>query len=909
MDGTDVGGTGHPDVTEEGFVPSNLPFIGTVQAQSDTIEIMIQVASYRYLNGGLVQTPEFGRTSDVLASRDHARLADMIVITTMLVFAVYFAGMFRQWRRDPYLIFFSLFCLASGLFFSIDNEIVLATLLPSFPFLTLQKLLFILPYFIIFFFIIYVNLYLGVGDTIAFKCLRGISYPYMVLIIFIPNEYLMYTLWTGIALQIAVFALIFFWLFRCLHRGVHVYYILLGVFFMVISCIYAQTRYLLALDNPYYMIVTPLLLVLSQSFLMSERNRETFERSERLAEQLLINDRQKDEFLVRTSHEFKTPLHGIINLAQVVIDQGGGNLAQRHRDNLHYIMAQATGLSVLVNDIIDFQSLQNRSLKFQNRLFEVSGTVQAIMEALKYLRRNDEVQLVNRVKAGAFYLYTDENRFKQILVNLIGNALKYTEKGKIVVDAESLEGMLHLTVSDTGAGISRERQDRLFSDDWPGDDAEFSASAFPSSGLGLNISRALAAQMGGELMLQWSEPEIGSVFALQLPEATTEHKEREIRQAGSSAADPKSGPPPGLPALRDKQMHAAGASRAAEASRAQGTSTLPRAPHHVTILLVDDNPSNIKVLEELLAPGQYRILAAYNGKDALDLIDRHQHEISLVLLDVMMPDLSGYEVCRRIREKHPLYKLPVLLLTVRHSPADVALGLEAGANDFLPKPFDGKELMARVHTLLELKYAVEQAFRMETIFLQSQIRPHFIYNALTSIAALCYIDGERAGELLAEFSNFMRLSFEVDPRNAKISLRRELDLVKSYLELEQARFGERLRVEWDMRASQETLIPALVIQPLVENAIRHGLMKKLEGGTVKIQASTDQHGLRVIVEDDGGGMSAEQLETILSPDRYDGRIGLINIHRRLMNEYGQGLQIESAAGKGTRISLHIPASA
>ncbi len=884
MNDTDLGGTGQPWLSADHFIPSNLPFFGTIQSDTDTVDIIVQMASYDYLEGGLVQAPEFGLSADVMARVDNARLADMIVITTMLVFGVYFAGMFRQWRKEPFLIFFSLFCLSSGLFFSIDNEILLATLIPTISFPLLQKLLFILPCLSILFFAQYVYTYIDNKKSSAARWLRRIAYLYLAFLIVLPNAYLVDILWSGVMLQMLAFAYILFLIFRNRSRGVHVYYILLGVFFSIISWAYAQTRYQLALDNPYYMIVTPLLLVLSQSLLMSERAREAYLRNERLAEQLMANDRQKDEFLIHTSHEFKTPLHSIINLAQVVMNQSGDKLAERQRANLDYITAQATRLSTLVNDIIDYQSLQRGSLTFQNRLFDVSGTIQATLESLQYLRKNERVRLINQVQPGTAYLNTDENRLKQILVNLIGNALKFTDQGSITVAAVSGEGWLRLTFRDTGTGMSAERRQRLFTDAMPDDGSGGPAASMQSSsGLGLRISKALAMQMGGDLELQWSEPGQGSEFVLRLPKASAAPI---LEEAGT---DPRTQSIESAQIAEDRQPQP----HAAE-------------PHHgAKLLLVDDDVSNIKVLQELLAPSRYRLLVAYDGASALQLIEEHR-DIALVLLDVMMPGLSGYEVCRRIRTDYPLYQLPVLLLTVRHSAADVAAGLEAGANDFLAKPFDGQELLARVRTLLQLREAVEQAVRIETLYLQSQIKPHFIYNALSGIISLCYSDGPRAGKLLGEFSNYLRLSFDLDPHHAKVSLGRELSLVKSYVELEKARFGDRLQVAWHAEVAQETLIPALIIQPLVENAIRHGLMKRLSGGTVRIQAEAGQEGLCIVVQDDGAGMPQEQLETLLTQERMGGSIGLINVHRRLMNEYGQGLKIESAIGEGTKVTIRIP---
>jgi len=209
MDGQELGGTGQTALSATGFVPSNFPFFGTVEVKDQTIEVIIQVASYNNVQGGLVQAPEFGRTADVLTRRDNARMADVIVITTLLVFGIYFAGMFRQWRREPYLIFFSLFCWALGIFFSIDNEIVMANLVPSMSYLLLQKLLFILPYLAILFFIHYVRLYLSDRSGHWFKGFRWVSYVYLALLILLPNDRLLVLLWPGVLLQVVAFGFIF----------------------------------------------------------------------------------------------------------------------------------------------------------------------------------------------------------------------------------------------------------------------------------------------------------------------------------------------------------------------------------------------------------------------------------------------------------------------------------------------------------------------------------------------------------------------------------------------------------------------------------------------------------------------------------------------------------------------------
>lgn len=431
-------------------------------------------------------------------------------------------------------------------------------------------------------------------------------------------------------------------------------------------------------------------------------------------------------------------------------------------------------------------------------------------------------------------------------------------------------------------------QKRIFRDNQAVGEVNF--TEVRSSGLGLQISKLLSSHMGGDLYLKGSEPDQGSVFEVALPEAeeTARRQLAEIRPSDGSSDD-RDGMPGSLPDRPD--------ARGEKESDDSGK---------VKIMLVDDEASNIQVLQQLFPSDRYHTLIAYDGESALQLLRKHS-DISLVLLDVMMPGLSGFEVCRRIRENYPMYKLPVLLLTVRNSSADIAAGLDAGANDFLVKPFDSRELSARATTLLQMKEAVRNAIQAESLFLQSQIKPHFIYNALSIMMSLCYKDGPRAGKLLGEFSNYLRLSFDLDPQMAMVSLRREISLVKSYAALEQARFGDRLRVEIDVdEALMEITLPALTLQPLVENAIRHGLMKRLAGGTVRLEAKMGRDELRLTIRDDGTGFPAAKLESVLLGRRADEGVGLINVHKRLLNEYGKGLQIESREGEGAQVTIFIP---
>jgi two-component system sensor histidine kinase LytS len=200
--------------------------------------------------------------------------------------------------------------------------------------------------------------------------------------------------------------------------------------------------------------------------------------------------------------------------------------------------------------------------------------------------------------------------------------------------------------------------------------------------------------------------------------------------------------------------------------------------------------------------------------------------------------------------------------------------------------------------------------RAEIRRLQAQINPHFLFNSLNTIASFCRTSPQQARELLLDLARYMRLN--LDSGRGNIRLAEEMAQIRSYLAIEQARFGERVRAEIDMGPEAEDwLVPPLVIQPLVENSVRHGLLGREEGGLVHLSARRENGHLAVTVEDDGLGMTEETMRAILSleaeaPCREG--IGARNCNQRLVQLYGPdyALAIDSAPGRGTRIRLRIP---
>lgn len=206
--------------------------------------------------------------------------------------------------------------------------------------------------------------------------------------------------------------------------------------------------------------------------------------------------------------------------------------------------------------------------------------------------------------------------------------------------------------------------------------------------------------------------------------------------------------------------------------------------------------------------------------------------------------------------------------------------------------------------LSQIDYQKELLIESEIKALQAQIQPHFLFNALNTIAVFCRTNPNKARDLILDLSNYLRNSFK--NQGEFIPLEKEIESVQAYLSIEQARFSERLNVAYDIQANMDVYIPPLILQPLVENAIKHGLLSNIKGGTVKISAFYEVDDVVIMVEDTGVGMSENQIYSLLNNKYEEKGVGLTNVNNRLQCIYGNKLTIESVIGKGTKVTIRIP---
>jgi len=198
--------------------------------------------------------------------------------------------------------------------------------------------------------------------------------------------------------------------------------------------------------------------------------------------------------------------------------------------------------------------------------------------------------------------------------------------------------------------------------------------------------------------------------------------------------------------------------------------------------------------------------------------------------------------------------------------------------------------------LIETYKLKDKIISIEMSFLQAQIKPHFLYNALNAIANVCEKDGKQAGKLILDLAIYLRGSLEFNNLHKMVTIEKELEFVDTYFHIEQARFGEKIQLRKEIDIPLDYQIPVLILQPLVENAVRHGISKKLGGGTVYIRMKELNKGVCIEIEDDGVGIDREKLSMLLTEGKAGSGIGLLNIHSRLLKIYGAGLDISSEEG-------------
>lgn len=866
--------------------PAYKPLIGIFQAKPE-FDLIVQVANYTYARGGLWNSIYLGTDRQIAALKEVNVKREMFLLGAMLIMALYHAAVFFLQKKYNFRaeLYFVCMLLAIILRISVQGEYFILSLFPA---IRPQWLIF-LEYLTIYWGLVafagFIHaLYPGEASPRILKAIVSVLSLLTVVTMVTPVAFsTRFTLYGEFLVGLMLLYYLAVTLLAAIRDRTGAGLLLGGAVFLlcifVHDCLYHWNIITSKSDDLFPL--AGFVFIFIQSFILAQRFSTALAENESLSAKLISLNRLKDEFLANTSHELKTPLHGMINITESVLQSAAGELAPSHKDDLSLVVASGRRLANLINDILDYAKLKHGDIQLNKKSVDLRHVVTVVLEVSRHLAAAKPVTLTGMIPDDIPPVCADEDRLTQIIYNLVGNAVKFTARGQISIAAARKNDLVEISVSDTGIGIPGDRIGDIFKSFERLDDPP--SKEYGGTGLGLSISKYLVEIHGGKIWVA-SEPGVGSTFTFSMP----------VDSAGQS-------PPRPLPKQEPR-----GGDRDLQHGRILKTPAVFKQAGEFSILIVDDDYLNLQALVNVLSAEKHTLVAVADSEEALAVISEHR-KIDLVILDIMLPKMTGYEVCRQIRREYSLSELPVLMLTAQNSPNGMLEGFAAGANDFLAKPFEASELKARVNTLLQLKKSVGHAVQAEMAFLQAQIKPHFLYNSLNTIASFCWTDPEKAGELLLELSNYLRGSFHFGNLAPFIPLERELEFVQSYLAIEKARFEDRLAYRCEIEGPLDLMVPTLILQPIVENAVLHGILPKPEGGTVAISVRPRDTCILIEVKDDGVGMPPDKIAAALEEKPGGKSVGLLNVDKRMKRIYGHGLEIDSQIGKGTRVSLRITA--
>ncbi|HNM05696.1 MAG TPA: ATP-binding protein, partial [Leptospiraceae bacterium] len=647
--------SGIPNEKEETSVPRMIPSVFAYTPHSADLDITVHVSNFHYRSGGAWYPIRIGSQTVIRNEIYYSLFLDILIFGSVFIMGIYHIGIYINRRKSLEALYFGIFCLLISFRTLLTGEKILPLLNPNLSWEFLMKTEYLTFYLGTPLFINY--LYALFKDLVHYRMVlicNAIGVIFTLAVLF-SNSYI----YTHTVQAFQLFTLVYM-VYGIIMVSIGIRRKIPGTAIFLISLLlFSGTVINDILYNNQVVNTTNLAplgfisFIFLQSFLLSKNFSQAFIMSEQLGlelqsknESLTKLDKLKDDFLANTSHELKTPLNGIIGLSESLIDGAAGPLPERAAYNLSMIITSGKRLSNLVNDILDFSKMKGNELKIDRKPVDIYSLVNLVLSLSHILLGKKKIDLRNSIPIDFPSASGDENRIQQILYNLIGNAIKFTESGSVEISGKINDSIMEISVTDTGIGIPEDKYDTIFKSFEQIDSA--SDRKYGGTGLGLAITKQLVEIHGGEISVK-SELGRGSVFTFTLPvsseKAAVHIEESVITQLKESAMDIiQQKQPADAKELEDHQKY--------------------------KIFIVDDEPINLQVLSNHLTMQKYSVIQASSGPEALELLDSLVRIPDLILLDVMMPKMTGFEVCKKIREKHSASVLPIVMLTAKNQTND-----------------------------------------------------------------------------------------------------------------------------------------------------------------------------------------------------------------------------------------------
>jgi DNA-binding NtrC family response regulator/signal transduction histidine kinase len=441
-----------------------------------------------------------------------------------------------------------------------------------------------------------------------------------------------------------------------------------------------------------------------------------YEQERQRAEALAEIDRAKTAFFSNVSHEFRTPLALMLGPLEEVLPDAQERLGPERHEQLITVRRNALRLLKLVNTLLDFSRIEAGRVQAVYEPTDLSGVTSEIASVFRSAMENAGLRFSVECPPLAEPVYVDRDMWEKVVSNLLSNAFKFTFEGSVTVTLKSMEGAVQLQVRDTGAGIPEEHRERVFERFHRVEGTH--ARTYEGTGIGLAFVQELARLHGGAVGVESAVGQ-GSTFTVTIPLGTAHLPQDRIQAARSLTST-------GVRAdvyAEEAQRWLPDEWSAADVTMVKPAPvTLPRpepSSNRELIVVADDNADMRKYLRHLL-DGRYEVHTVSDGRQALETTRLLRP--ALLLADVMMPQLDGFGLLRAVRDDTALASTPIILLSARAGEESRLEGLQAGADDYLVKPFTARELMARVEVHLKLaKFRRETAEREERLRMEAEL--------------------------------------------------------------------------------------------------------------------------------------------------------------------------------------------